>query len=81
MENKEPHMYHSIMALVNSKGYYGKKLEKKENQDENHWKFAKLELRSQVLTCSTFTQSQLVMTCSIILIVLPRAGANSKLHQ
>ena len=52
----------------------------KKHSDWNCWNFARLELRSQVLTCSTFMYSWLVMTWSITLAVLPRAGANSKPH-
>ena len=42
--------------------------------------FATLELRSQVLTCSTFIWSRLVMTWPMTLAGLPRAGAISKPH-
>ena len=45
-----------------------------------YWKFARLELRSQVLTCSPFMLSWLVMTWSMTMTVLPHARANSKPH-
>ena len=52
----------------------------KKAYDRNCWNFARLELRSQVLTCSTFMQSLLVMTWSLTLAGLPRVGAKSKPH-
>ena len=48
--------------------------------EENCSNSARLELRSQVLTCSNFMYSRLVMTWPMTLAVLPRAGAVSKPH-
>ena len=44
------------------------------------WKFARLELRSQILTGSTFMYYLLVMTWSLTMAGLPRACENSKPH-
>ena len=44
------------------------------------WIFARLELTSHVLTCSTFMYSWLVKTWSLTPAVLPRAGAISEPH-
>ena len=67
------------MALVISKIETKQNL-KKGNSDQNRGNLAKVELGSQILTCSIFTWSQLVVICSITLTGLPRAGANSELH-
>ena len=53
---------------------------KKKNSDQNCWKLARLELRSEVLTCSDLRGSWLVLTWSPTLTGIPLAGANSKLH-
>ena len=48
--------------------------------DQNRWNFAQPELRIQVLTCSNFMWSQLVVTWSMTLTGLPRVEANHELH-
>ena len=53
---------------------------KKKHSDQNCWNFARLELRNEVLTCSTLMLSWLVMTKSVSSAGLPPAGANSKHH-
>ena len=53
---------------------------KKKNSDQNCWKLARLELRSEVLTCSDLRGSWLVLTWSPTLTGIPLAGANSKPH-
>ena len=52
----------------------------KKHSNQNCWNFARLELRSQVQTCSTFMYFWLIMTWSLTLSVVPRAGATSKYH-
>ena len=53
-------------------------MKKKENSDQNCWKNARLELRSEVLTYSTFRDFWLVLTNSPTLTVLPPPGTNIK---
>ena len=67
------------MALVDIKSET-KQNYKKRKSDQNGGNFAKPELRIQVLTCSTFMQSQLVVTWSVTLTGLPRVEANHELH-
>ena len=52
----------------------------KKHSEGNCSNSARPELRSQVLTCSTFTYSRLVMTWPLTLAGLPRAGAVSNPH-
>ena len=52
-ERHGPLMQQMKMELLTSKNSTQQNLEKK--SDRNCWNFARLELRSQVLTCSTFT--------------------------
>ena len=77
VEHKEPESKH-LICHSKTVGNKQNRTRKEKRSDRNYRNFAKLELRSQFLTYSAFMLSWLVMTWSLTMAGLSRAGKISE---